>query len=75
MRSFEEDFDFDSDYFENDARVVKTRGKRIDTYKTVTADKTKHSDDDERKVRIAAHTERVQSKMEALGLIPGYKKI
>ena len=74
MRSFEEDFDFDSDYFENDARVIKTQGKRIDSYPTVIGDKTEHSDDDERKARIAAHTERVQSEMETLGLIPGYKR-
>lgn len=73
MRDFEQDFEFDFDYFENNARVVRTRDMRFDTYPTVVADKTEHSDNDERKARIAAHTERVQREMQELGITKGNK--
>lgn len=74
MRDFEEDFDFDSDYFGNDCQAVRTREMRIDVYPTVTADKTEHSDDAERKTRIAAHTKRIQRELQELGIVKGSRE-
>ena len=70
MRDWEEDFDFDFD----NSIGLEVNGKkdiRIDTYPTIQADKTKHSDNDERRTRIVAHKERVQREMQVLGISEG----
>ena len=59
MRDFEEDFDFDSDYFKDEARVVKTQGIRKDSHKTVTRDPNR-TGDLEHDARLAVHTKRIR---------------
>lgn len=63
MRDFETDFEFDFDV------GIRVEPCRIDVYPTVIADKTEHSDNDERKARIIAHTERIQREMQELGIV------
>ena len=59
MRTFEEDFGFDSDYFKDEARAVSTQGIRKDSHKTVTRDPNR-TGDPEHDARLAVHTERIR---------------
>ena len=70
MRDWEEDFDFD---FDNSIGLEVNRKKdiRIDSYRTVQGDKTKHSDNDERRARIVAHIDRVKREQQELVISEG----
>ena len=70
MRDFESDFDFDFD----DCVGLRAEGShdvRMDSYRTVQGEKTRHSDNDERRARIILHTDRVQREMQELGISEG----
>jgi hypothetical protein len=73
MRDFEEDFEFDSDYFENDARVVRTIEMRIDNYRTLTFEPDR-SNDPLHQARISAHTKRVSREMQELRMKKGSRE-
>ena len=72
MRDWEEDFDFDFD-FDNSIGFGerRTQGIRKDSYRTVQGDKTKHSDNDERRARIVAHIDRVKREQQELVISEG----
>ena len=70
MRNFETDFDFDSDYFNDVARVVKTQSYRIDKYEAVRHVPNRDFDT-EHQTRIASHIKRVQREMSELGITKG----
>ena len=70
MRDWEEDFDFDFD----NSIGLEVNGKkdiRIDSYPSVQGDKTKHSDNDERRARIVAHIDRVKREQQELVISEG----
>lgn len=60
MRTFEEDFEFDRNYFEMGVAAKSTSACRIDSHRTVTTDPNRKGDS-KYEARLAAHTKRIRN--------------